>query len=189
MTTIKSSYLLYLSKPAEDRVVYKAIRRNGAARIMEIGLQQGVRARRMIEAASLGRRPDQIHYVGVDPFESRTTHDGPGWSLKEAHRELASTGAHVRLLPGDPGLAIRRVANSIRNLDVIVIATPSLDWLSAHWDFLPRMMSPTAHLLVGQRAVAGDLAEFDFSMLDKAEVEAGPAKLSVEAVCHVAASQ
>ena len=48
---LRSIYLCYFSKPAADRPVYRAIRRHGTQKIVELGIGDASRATRMIEIA------------------------------------------------------------------------------------------------------------------------------------------
>ena len=67
------NYLLlaYFSRPQSDRTVYRAVRKHGCHRFLEIGVGNGRRAQRLIDVA-LGRHAkDQIRFVGIDLFESR----------------------------------------------------------------------------------------------------------------------
>src|SRR3972149_7327058 len=110
---IKIIYLLYLSKPSSDRLIYRAIIRQKARRIVELGIAEGNRALRMIDAAARFAPRSEIQFVGMDPFEARSETDGPGLSLISAHRVLKPSGAKIKLIPGDPLNNIARMANDL----------------------------------------------------------------------------
>jgi hypothetical protein len=111
-----------------------------------------MRALRMIEIASVGVPARQVQYIGIDPFEDRTPDDGPGLSLKEAHRLLARTGARIQLLPGDPATALARAANSLKNVDLVVIsAGPNVAELAPMWFYFPRMLHAGSVVLVEEK--------------------------------------
>ena len=134
-------YLTHLSKPASDRALYRAIRGRAIARILHVGIGLGERALRMIEMARLHVPDEGIEYTGVDRFEDRDESDGPGLSLKAAHRMLKQTGARIHLLPGDPFAAVARAANSLARTDLVVISSRGkADWLERAWFYFPRML-------------------------------------------------
>ena len=136
-------YLSYLSKPVSDRLIYRAIPRRKVLKIVEVGVGRGVRAERMIEAAGFSSPAGQVQYTGIDVFEARSASDGPGLTLKTAHRLLKATGARIRLLPGDPFSALARAANTLMGTDLVVIsADQDAHSLARAWFYLPRMLHP-----------------------------------------------
>ena len=122
-------YLCYFSKPAFDRPIYRAIRRYHARKIVEVGVGDGHRAVRMIEAAHRASPSLDVHYVGMDPFEARTEPSGRGLSLKAAHQLLSgkrgrgscSAGVRVQLVPGNPSDGLMRMANSLGKIDLLIV--------------------------------------------------------------------
>ena len=141
LSRLRLFYLLHLSKPASDRLVYREIRRLKARKVVELGLGTGQRAVQIIEVLKEFHEVRDIHYTGVDLFEARTAADGPGISLREAHCLLKATGARIQLVPGTVGEALSRIANGVSQVDVLVISgriTP--EQLSQAWFFLPRMI-------------------------------------------------
>ncbi len=104
----KTFYLAHLAKPAADRLVYRAILRDKIGRMVELGIGDGSRSLRMIDAAARHADRQNIHYVGIDSFEGRNPADGPGLSLIEAHRLLKLSEAKIKLIPGDPCEALAR---------------------------------------------------------------------------------
>lgn len=137
---LRSAYLTHLSRPAQDRLLYRTIRKQRAKRILEIGVGLGCRSQRMIEMATRVHQPDDVHFVGIDLFEARPPHSA-GLTLKRAHRLLKATGAQIRLVPGQPFDALIRTANSLPNLDLIVISADQDDEsLERAWFYFPRML-------------------------------------------------
>lgn len=171
MQLLKTTHLLYLSTPAEDRAVYKAIRSNGTCRILEIGLQRAVRTKRMLELAKMAGDGTEIEYTGIDPFESRTRMDGPGWSLKRAHVELKTPGVKLRLMPGSPQVVLPRIANMIGQQDLIVIACPSNDWVEDCRGHFARLLGDNTIILLRE----GDASKkaFTFRQLTREWIQAG----------------
>jgi len=130
-------YFAYLLKPKSERQVYRFIGRHKVKRIVEVGLQTGQRALRLIAAAQRYSGQDAVSYTGIDLFEARAS----GLRLKEAHRMLCATGARVRLIPGDPLAGLSRSANTLPGTDLVLIAgdhEPEL--LARAWYYLPRML-------------------------------------------------
>ena len=136
-------YLAYLSKPKSDRAIYRAIRRQNVRKILEIGIGGVPRALRMIDLAKRYAGGEAVRYVAIDLFEARPEGSG-GLSLKEAHRVFKATGAQVQLIPGDTG-AVARSANSLQNMDLVIISAEHDDAaLEKSWFYLPRMLQPTS---------------------------------------------
>ena len=120
---LRSLFLSYLSRPACDRAIFRSIARVKPQRIVEIGLAAGDRAIELIELAQRQRPTVEIRYTGLDMFDARPVDcvDGP-LKIKEMHQELKSTGAKVKLVPGDPVSSIARVANELTSTDLLVIS-------------------------------------------------------------------
>ncbi|OHB84590.1 MAG: hypothetical protein A2V98_23145 [Planctomycetes bacterium RBG_16_64_12] len=118
---------------------------------MELGVGLGQRAVRMIEVAASCSPVREIHYTGVDLFEARAASDGPGMTLKTAHRLLKTTGARIQLLPGDPFTALSRAANGLRGTELLVISEGhDPRSLSRAWFYLPRMLDKGAQVWLEQ---------------------------------------
>jgi hypothetical protein len=123
----------------------------------------------MIEAAGRHHPRHDIRYTGVDLFESRTAADGPGVSLKLAHRLLNSTGAKVLLVPGAPHSALARAANAIGQVDLMVVSS-RLDRssLTQSWFYVPRLLHAETAVFVEESVANGRLA---LRLVDHAEIE------------------
>jgi hypothetical protein len=146
---LKLFYLLHLSQPSAQRVVYRSIRRQKARKIVELGIGTAQRAVRMIQVASALTLPGEIHYTGIDPFEGRSEADGAGLSLREAHRLLQATGAHIRLVPGTPEDGLARVANALREVDLLLLSPrPDPECLGRAWFYIPRLLGPCTLVLL-----------------------------------------
>ncbi|MBX3415703.1 MAG: hypothetical protein KF708_23665 [Pirellulales bacterium] len=147
-SSLQYVYWAYFSKPVCDRKLFRLIRQRRIGRILEIGVGEAVRARRLISVAQR-YTPGEVRYTGLDPFESRSSTDAPGLTLKLAHRLLKATGAQVQLVPGDPFSALSRTANSLTETELVVIsADQDGDSLSRAWHYLPRTLSPEALVFV-----------------------------------------
>ena len=155
-------HLAYFARPAAERVLFRAIRRQRPARIVEIGLGLADRAQRMIAVAGRYLPPDKsLHYAGIDLFEGRDA-AAPGTTLKRAHRLLKASGAAVRLAPGDPFSALARTANALTGTDLLVVsADQDSASLERAWFYVPRMLHPTSLVFVERRPNPQQQAKFE----------------------------
>jgi len=128
-----------LSKPSCDCALYRRVLKSKPCRIVELGVGDLTRAVRVIALAQRSHS-DTIHYCGIDLFEARSEQP---LMLKEAYRQLAPSGAKVRLVPGDLLPALARTANMLTASDLLIIdARVSPADLESVLQFLPRMLSP-----------------------------------------------
>jgi hypothetical protein len=152
---LKYLYLSYLSKPAGDRVLYRAIGRRKVRKILEIGMGPSRRTLRMIDLAGRVSRGESVRYAAIDLFETRPPESSPGLPLKETHKLLKSTRAHVQLIPGDPASALSRSANALANMDLVII---SADYdeasLAEAWFYLPRMLHANSAVYIESKTTA-----------------------------------
>ncbi len=105
----------------------------------------------MIDVAQLVSPGQEIHYVGVDPFEGRSESDGPGLTLKAAHQLLRRDGIRVQLVPGNLADSLARVANSLGKVDLLILpaALEAASYARA-WFFVPRMLHEQSLVFVEQ---------------------------------------
>ena len=156
------------TKPAADRSVEIAIKRHRPRRILEIGLGDGERARRMITLAQRYQGRHEVHFTGIDLFEDRHGELNP-LSLKDAYRQLRSTAARVRLIPGDAYGALVRTANSLSQIDLVMIsADVNKGSLAAAWFYLPRTLATGAVVLWAD----GSLPDGEYREVPRAEIAA-----------------
>lgn len=151
----KYFWLAYGSKPVGERALYRLIARHKPRRIMEIGLGTATRSRRLIEVALRYAAGAEVYFVGVDQFETREAGQ-PRLTLKESHRLLKETKAQVQLVPGDPLSALGRMANRIRDIELLLVSAevePAA--MDAAWFYIPRTLHGTARVLVEQPAADG----------------------------------
>jgi hypothetical protein len=132
-------FLAYLSRPAADRPIYRAIRKHGPRSIVEFGVGNARRTERMIVLAS-GRHDAPIAYTGIDLFEARPEEE-PRISLKQAHMLLRRLNARVQLSPGDPFSALTRIAHTVVGADLVVVSADQDSVAMARaWGYVPRMI-------------------------------------------------
>ena len=163
---LKYLWLAYLSKPRHDRQIYRLIRRSKVRSIVEVGIGDGLRAERMI---GLARRCSEqpVRYTAIDLFEAREDAEA-GLTLKEAYRQLKSTGARVQVVPGDPLSALSRVANSLTNTDLLLISGEQDEAsLAAAWFYVPRMLHQNSHVLIEEPGAT----EYSWRLVDRLEIQ------------------
>lgn len=149
---LTSAYLTLLSQPAKDRLIYRFLCRTPVRSILEMGLGTGVRSRRMVQLAARHCPPQDLRYVGVDRFESRTP-AVPGWTLKQAYRALSAAGVRPRLVPGDPYSALCGTANDLGLVDLVVVSgDEDADAMSRAWAYLPRILRPDSAVFLEEAA-------------------------------------
>ena len=106
----------------------------------------------MIEVAAMAHPADDVVFTGVDLFELRLRKAGRGLSLKLVHRRLAATGAKIRLLPGDPYMALSRAVNMLGAADLVVIAADQdRAALERCWFYVERCCTLVARTSPGAR--------------------------------------
>lgn len=155
-TLLKYAYLSCFSRPAADRVLYRAIRRRrGQIRsIVELGIGKAIRSVRMIQVAQR-YAVGEIRYTGIDLFEARPA-AAPGMTLKRAHQYFNTLGAKIQLVPGDPNMALTRVANLLTGTDLLIIGSDQeAESLSQAWFYVPRMIHERTLVFQAARSGAG----------------------------------
>jgi hypothetical protein len=144
--------LSYLSNPPSDRLIYKTIVQKKSRCILELGIADGKRALRLIDAAARWTERSDIQYIGMDSFEDRSESDGPGLPLITAHRLLTRSGARIKLIPGDPLRSLARAANELGKVDILIISPQTeTDRLNRIWYFVPRLLHPQTQIFVEQQ--------------------------------------
>ena len=147
-TSLKYIHLAYFSKPAQERVVYRQIRRRRPRSIVEVGVGNGQRAQRMIRLAAGIVGAEQFRYTGIDLFEARSSAH-PGITIKLAHKVLRPLAGKVQLIPGDPFSALSRSANSLTESELVLIgADQDQESIQRAWFYLPRMLSERSLVLL-----------------------------------------
>lgn len=135
-------WLTRFSSPAGERVLYRHIGARRPLRILELGLGRLRRTERVLRHAVATAAGQPVAYVGVDRFESRQVEDGPGVSLKEAHRRLSSV-ARVQLVPGNVDTNLSRLCNHLGAFDLVLVSADNpARQLERAWFFVQRLTSP-----------------------------------------------
>ena len=173
MNIIKSLYLNYFSVPPENRTLYQAIGRLKPSKIVEFGIQRGIRTLNMLELAKQFRKTNEIEYYCVDPFEGRTIEDGPGLSLRKAYKSFAPCGIQIKPVPGNAEEGLQALSEVIDHVDLLIVATPSLDWIERRKAFLMDMLKPTGMAYIGKSTPDEspfELQAYSFSQLEAFEI-------------------
>lgn len=144
---LDTNYLCWRSQPKCDREIYRFIKRQRPANLLEVGIESSERSMRLIRMATrFGDGP--VHYVGIDLFDARPA-EWPRVTLKETHRQLASTGASVRLVPGELAAGVTRCANQVSGVQLLSVSNRnSADQLAEIGRYLPRMLATSAVVFV-----------------------------------------
>ena len=151
---LHSLYLTRLSQPPSERILYRLIAKHRPLRLVELGLEDAVRAKRLIQQATR-YQTEGVTYCGVDWFEAHP--DGkPEISLKDAHRELSGQGAKIRLLPGDPYTVLAKQANTLGNTDLLLVGCGhDPEVLERAWRYVPRMLHEQTLVFLEEAATGG----------------------------------
>jgi hypothetical protein len=151
-----------MSKPAEDRPIYQELLNGQVRTILELGVGFGNRSVRMIETAAHFCDAREVYYTGIDLFESRNSSRGAGLTLKLAHRTLTRTRAQIRLVPGDPFSGVAQIANSLNEVDLVVISGDERsDALDRAWFYFPRMIHGGTQVFLQKPCRSGEAAPYD----------------------------
>lgn len=146
--SLATAYLCWFSNPKADRELYRAIRRNRVRQIVELGIDSIERTQRMIRLASRlsPEGAGSIKYASVDLFDARGAAQ-QALRLKDAHRMLVSTGASVRLIPGDVLSGLARGANQLNDTDLLIVSsTWAPELLERAWHYVPRMLASSPQI-------------------------------------------
>ncbi len=112
---LQKIYWTRFAKPVEDRELFKQLLSHPLSSILEIGVADGARMRRIAKLAQRSAGCEVLRYIGTDEFESAK--DGKRHlSLKQAHQLAGQLGFKASLIPGDIHSAIPRVAHKLGSL-------------------------------------------------------------------------
>ena len=140
-TMLRYYYLTWFSQPAADRPIYQALASASLRSVVEIGVGNTVRTKRLFEMAVKPQHATEpLRYTGIDLFEARPA-NAPGLKLKQAYQQLQTEHVKLQLVPGDPYSALARAANSLPETDLLIISHDQpADSLAQAWRYVPRMI-------------------------------------------------
>ena len=173
MKFFHSFYLTHFSKPVGHRAIYRHIQSEHPRKVLEIGIQRAERTLTMLQMLLkyCGEKSD-VHYCCIDPFESRTSTDGPGLSLRKTHRLISQFGIKSRLLPAMPESAVRQLHLNrlIEKVDLAIFATPDMSWLPGSITALGELIHESAGIFYGALTPEND-GMYEFTKIDFADLE------------------
>ena len=173
MKFFQSFYLTHFSKPVSHRAIYRHIQSEHPRKVLEIGIQRAERTLALMQMLLkyCGEKSD-VHYCAVDPFEGRTLPDGPGLSLRKAHRLISQFGIKSRLVPSTPVSAIKQLHLNrlIEKVDLVVIAMPDVKWLPGCIGSLTELVHESAGIFLGV-PTQNRVEMYAFEKIDMADLE------------------
>ena len=139
------------------------MRRYRVANVVQLGVGDARRARLLIEVAQRFAPLGHVQYTGIDLFEAGPFEAGAsraGHTLKETHCRLTATGGKIRLVPGDPLTALRRVANALSGTQLLLISASTDEAaLEQAWFYVPRMLDADS-LVLRERQLRDEQVEW-----------------------------
>lgn len=112
-------YWKHFAKPVEERAIFRFLLENSLTSLLEIGVGDGSRMKRIAKLVRLNSGTQQLRYIGVDEFES--AQGRTFLTLKDAHRMATQLGFKASLIPGTAAMAIPRVAHKFGPSDLIIV--------------------------------------------------------------------
>lgn len=112
-------YWAKFAKPVSDRALFQLLIDRPVSSVLEVGVGDGQRMRRIAQLARVPASTEKLRYVGTDEFES--AQDGKRHlSLKQAHQIAGQLNLKASLIPGDIQSAIPRVAHKLGTSDLLI---------------------------------------------------------------------
>ncbi len=119
-TWLQKIFWTRFAKPIEERELFKQLVSQPIRSILEIGVGDGQRMRRIAKLVQPAADCDTVRYIGTDEFESAQD-GGRHLSLKQAHQLASQLGFKASLIPGNINSAVPRVAHKLGASDMLVI--------------------------------------------------------------------
>ncbi len=160
-------YWTRFSKPVEDRVLFKHLVEHSVSSILEIGVGDGARMRRIAKLVQLTPGVEQLRYIGIDEFESAQD-TARHLSLKQAHQLASQLGFKASLIPGDHTSAIPRVAHKMGASDLVIVnggLNPQEPSIGIIGTWLNRL-AHSESTVIGCQIAGGTLVVVDSSSLE-----------------------
>ncbi len=112
-------YWTRFSKPVEERVLANFLVNHSIQSVLEVGVGDGSRLRRIAKLVNATNTSEPVRYIGVDEFESAK--DPSHLTLKQAHQLATQLGFKASLIPGTPQAALPRVAHKFGPSDLVIV--------------------------------------------------------------------
>ncbi len=117
---LQKVYWTRFAKPVEERELFRQLISRPVSSILEIGIGNGQRMRRIAKLAQVASGSNALRYIGTDEFESAQD-NAAHMSLKQAHQLASHLGFKASLIPGDVKSAIPRVAHKFGAVDLVIV--------------------------------------------------------------------
>lgn len=114
--------LLHLSKPAGERIVYKATKGRPISSVLEVQLSGWQRTERLIAWLRSQGNTGPLRYVAVDLFD--ISDRAESIELKAFHQRLAAQGLKPLPIPGTPEQGLPRVIHTLGAIDLVLVDLP-----------------------------------------------------------------
>ncbi len=159
---LQKIYWNNFGKPVRERALHQALLNSRFSSVLEIGVGEGARMRRIAQLIQPSSGTDTIRYIGTDEFESAT--DGERHlTLKQAHQLASQLGFKASLIPGDATSALPRVAHKLGVGDLVII-NGGLDLTSPSTGPIGTWLNRVAH--EGSTVVASQDSESPLTLVD-----------------------
>ena len=123
----------------------------------------------MIRLAALQNPGLRVGYTGLDLFEASPSDSGGRLALKTVYQRLRSTGARIRLMPGEPMEALTRFANDLGRFDLVVISAQAQAAATPRaWFYLPRLLGARSVVMIEEAQAPG---QTDFRPLAHTQID------------------
>jgi len=159
-------YWTRFAKPIEERTLFKYLIQHPVSSILEVGVGEGARMKRIAKLVNLASGSDQLRYIGVDEFES--AQGRPFLTLKQAHRLASQMGFKASLIPGSAPQALPRVAHKFGPSDLIII-DGGIDLSSPTTGVIGSWLNRLAHsqsTVIASNQVGGALGVIERKLLE-----------------------
>lgn len=167
LSWVQKLYWSNFAKPVQDRALFKALVNHEIASVLEIGVGDGQRMRRISRLAQLPSEAESLRYVGTDEFEAASDNHAH-LSLKHAHQLAGRLSLRATLIPGDLNSALPRVAHKIGPSDLLVV-NGGLDPFNPTLSPLCGWMNRLAHqssIVLACEQPGQDLVSIDLGFLE-----------------------
>ncbi len=158
--SLDTVFLCWISKPQQERPVYRLVKKHRIDSIVELGVRDLARTLRLIRLARRCAAGGSVRYTGIDLFEARPA-DRPRLTLKQAHQTLTHSGATVRLVPGDGPTVLSRYANQLTGTQLLLVSlVADPQELGRAWYYIPRMLAAPGLVLSAAHLRPGESSGF-----------------------------
>lgn len=120
LSWLQKIYWSNFGKPVGDRALFRVLAKYEIGSVLEIGVGNGARMRRLAKLAQMPPGCECLRYVGTDEFEAAQD-SRSHMSLKQAHQVAGRLNMKACLIPGDLSAAVPRVAHKVGASDLIIV--------------------------------------------------------------------